>query len=53
MFVRMSGRCVAHWITTIPHYVEVETPKKLGHSGSSNATESKIVHGSQIEGIID
>ena len=30
MFLMISGRCLANWITTSPHYVEVETPRAMG-----------------------
>ena len=49
MFLGTSGRCLAQWIITSSHYVEVGILKALGFSGGTTATESKVLPGRQIK----
>ena len=52
---RMSGRCLAHWIITSPHYVEVGTVRENGVTLETQLQlRVKLFQGDELtEGIID
>ena len=55
MFLRMSERCLAHWIITSPHYVEVGTVRENGVTLETQLQlRVKLFQGDELtEGIID
>ena len=55
MFLRMSERCLAHWIITSPHYVEVGTVRENGVTLEPQLQlRVKLFQGDELtEGIID